>query len=195
MRWYSIVKVQELKLSKEEIKEIKKYFRKLKEKEKQAKKDNIKTYQIIINNTVLDIYSKDGLVTRKKKTKPVKISQDFYNYIEELLNKEEKKLLKEYEFEEATYFYNKTTINIKNNLDLIKDQLVFYPIELDADYTKYNDGYDMNLTVDQKLHIYLYNNKIAYIVDQREETEEKYYAICVNRLYDILTKIYEKSTS
>lgn len=190
-----VVKKQEIKLSSEERKEIIKYFRKIKGKEKQSKKNNKKLYEININNTILEISEKDGLVTRKNKKNAVKISQDLYNYIEELINKDQQELVKKYEFEEASFLYNKTTINIKNNVKLIKDQLVFYPIEIEEDYNNYNNGYEMSLTIDQKLHVYLYNNKIAYIVDQRGETEDKYYAICVNRLYEILYKIYEKSTN
>lgn len=190
-----IIKINELELNKEEINNISKYLKKLQKKEKNKKKNNKKLYELTINKTILDINEKDGLVTRNKKKTPVKINQEFYSYLESLLSNKNKELVKQYSFKEISFYCNKSTINVKNNLELFKDEFVFYPIQLDDNYETYNNGYKVSITVDQKINIYLYDNNIAYIIDKSGENEEKYYAVCVNRLYNIVNDIYTKSTS
>lgn len=183
-----VVQVQTIK--KKDLEQVLKELKKVKKSE--SKKDIVTNYEITLDKVIVKIGDKYGTVTKGKNVTKIKVTDSLISRIEEVVDNNNNGLIKELTTDTATVKLDGASISIKNedNLKYIKKELNYYPITMDADYKKYDEGYKAELQLDNSVKVYLYSNRIGYIVND----EEKTYGIFQEDLLDLLNQIYEVST-
>jgi len=183
-----VVTIQTIK--KKDLDEVLKELKKVKKSE--SKKEVVTNYQINIDKVVINIGEKYGTVTNGKKVTKIKVTDALINRIQEVTENNNDGIIKELTTEAVKVKLDGASITIKNedNLKYIKNDLYYYPIQLDADYKVYDEGYKAELQLDNNIKIYLYSNNIGYVVNG----EEKTYGIFQDDLLDLVNQIYEIST-
>ena len=189
------IEIQELKLSQDKIKKMQPELNKVK-KIKEEKNITEKIYaKLVINKNVnLLIGNKANYLIDGNKTIKISLPTKLFNDIYEQIEKNNKKVLTKIEVKEAILKNTQATIKISNdkNIKLLNKHLN-YPINLETDYKTYNDGYKFELTINSNITLFLYDNKIAYMIDKRKEEEKKNYIIIPDDVYIIAQKLYEAS--
>ena len=190
------IEIQELKLSQDKIKKMQPELNKVK-KIKEEKNITEKIYaKLVINKNVnLLIGNKANYLIDGNKTIKISLPTKLFNDIYEQIEKNNKKVLTKIEVKEAILKNTQATIKISNdkNIKLLNKHLNYYPINLETDYKTYNDGYKFELTINSNITLFLYDNKIAYMIDKRKEEEKKNYIIIPDDVYIIAQKLYEAS--
>ena len=187
-----VVPIQEVSLTKKEIKEIQSILRGTSSIDSSKKEISNYKYEIVINKkTTIYVQQKKGFVTTDNKTNTIIIPNRLHTTIDFILQKNNKKVLKTPEFQDVVLKLEGSSITVKNkdNLKYIKDYISYYPISMDGDYKIYNNGYKAEVILDGKTHIYFYSSKIGYI----QENDAKTFVIFSEDLYDLIHQIYEKS--
>ena len=196
----STLEVQEIKLSKEEIKNLQKEFNKIKKIKKEKISDEIYVEILIDKKSTLFIGNKKSYIKENNSISKISIPTNLFNKIYNIIEKNNKKIQKRIELKEAIIKNDQATITIsnENNKKTLKEKLIYYPINLDIDYNTYQNGYKYELIINNNIEIYLYEGyegKIAYIIDKSEEETKNYYAIFPKNTYTTIQKIYETSNN
>ncbi len=184
-----VVEVQTIKLSNEQIKEVKKYLRRIKEK-KTSKKDLPDRYEVVINDKItIKVNGESSIMNNKV----VQMPKDLVNLLDLYIEDNNKQVLKTIDFKTVLFKLDGSVITVSNkdNIEYIKNSVNYYPITLEADYKTYNNGYSIEMVFDNKIHLYLYkDSNIAYL----DNEGTKSYVILTEELYDLLIDIYKVST-
>lgn len=184
-----VVQIQTIK--KKDLDEVLKELKKVKESKSKKEVDTL--YEIVLDDKVtIKIGKNYGTVIKGKKETKIKIPEALISRIEDVVDNNNNEVIKELTTDTVTAKLDGASINIKNedNLKYIKKYLKYYPITMDADYKKYDEGYKAELILDNNVKVYLYSNRIGYIING----EEKTYGIFQDDVYDLINQIYEVST-
>ena len=187
------VKIQEIKLKDSDLIAVKKALRGIKKNSSQNKNKLVDKYEVVINNDiVLKINNEKSLLKSGKEEIVVKVPSNSLDLFSDYINKNNKKILKSIDFKNIVLKMEGSSITIKNkdNIGYIKDYLLYYPITLEADYKQYENGYKIDMVIDDKTHIYLYNSNIGYLISGDNKT----YILFTEDLYSLLYDIYKVST-
>lgn len=191
-----VVKVEKVSLSKEEIKSIKKHLSRVRESSIKKQSIDVESYQLVINDKIiLHIGDEFGIVENGKKTTNVSISNEVIETIQNITNKNNKKILKKIETENIIVKLEGSSITLKDkdNLKNVQESLTYYPISLKEDYKNYQDGYKIEMILDNNTKVYLYESSIGCIVQKNNEETTNTYAIFTNGTYDLIQNIYKIS--
>ncbi len=185
-----MIEMQTIKLSEQEIKELKKLLKPVKESSK--KKDFSGFAKINLNkDSSILIGEKFGKLENKKETKYITITKSLLKRINELIKNNNDKVLNSLSFEKFVIRKNGAVITLANktNIEIVKEALPYYNINLQEDYSTYDNGYQEIVILDDTTIIYLYNNNIGYI----RNNNENYYVVFPYGLKDEVESIYNKS--
>ena len=184
------IKLQSLKLKKDEIKSFKKAIKGIKEVSVKKKEFDTIGEFVIDKNTSLVVGEKNSKLIKNKKTKYIKNTVLLNNLINNLIKKNNDKILEQFDYEKATIKKDGAIINItnENNNKLIKNALPYYKINQTDDYVTYDGGYQELLIVNDSINIYLYTKNIGYV-----KAEEAYYVIFPYDLEKTVSSIYNVS--
>ena len=191
------IEVQEIKLKGDDLQRIKRAVRKIKNYSSSTSEAIVDQYELIINNdVVVEVGEAKGIVVQGKKSTSVIIPSSTYQEIEKIVDDNNKKVLKTISTDTVTVKLEGASISIQNkdNLKYIKEYLFYYPVSIKEDYKKYDDGYKIEMILDQNVHLYLYNDKIGYLSQKDGETDTSTYVVFTNNMFDLIQKIYETST-
>ncbi|MBP5679164.1 MAG: hypothetical protein J6X28_05020 [Bacilli bacterium] len=191
-----VIEIQEMTLKGAEKKEVQKALSKI-QKDKGSKEIFQDQYEVIINKKItLQVGNGVGYLQEGKKKTKVMIPDSTLETLNEIVGQNKKKVLKDIAFEKAQLKIEGASITVQNkdNIQLLKEALTYYPLTIESDYATYDEGYKAEVILDGTTHIYLYSNKIGYLITKDGETEIKTYVIFINDLYDFIQSIYKVST-
>ena len=191
-----VIEIQEIKLKGSEFDSIQKAIKKVKKSSTKNEELYPVQYKIILNDSItLKIGDGVGDIQKGKTYTPITIPKSTIEAIDEVVSKNNEKVLKTISTETVTVKLEGASITIKNtdNLKYINDYLVYYPIQMTDDYKKYEDGYKIEMILDHDTKVYLYNHQIGYISQKDGETDISTYGVFTNDLYDLIYQIYETS--
>ena len=185
-----IIELQTIKLSNEEMKELKATLKNIKETKKR-KDFQVNAVLIINKDAKLLVGEKIGKLENKKETKYITITNSASKKINDLIEKNNKKVLNHLTFEKFVIRKNGAVITLANetNIKIVKDALPYYKINIQEEYTNYNNGYQEIIILDDSTVIYLYDNNIGYI----RTNEESFYVVFPYNVKEIVESIYNKS--
>ena len=185
------IKIQSIKLSETDIKAIKKDLKSIIEATPKDKNFATTNELEIDKDTQLVIGEKYAKLIKNKKTTYVKIPNSLVKDTNDLIEKNNNKVLEKISYEKGTIKKDGAVINItkEDNIELIKNALPYYRINQTDDYLTYDNGYKELLILNDNINIYLYSSNIGYI-----KTNEPYYVIFPNNLEKVINSIYEVST-
>ena len=185
------IEVQEIKITGNDLKNIKKALRKVKKATSSKSEAIVVNYELIINNNVkLEVGENLGFIKKGKKNTEVTIPTQLLEEIQRIVEKNNKKVLKVINSGAVTAKLEGASISIKNenNLKYINDILEYYTVTITEDYKKYDNGYKIELILDNDCHVYIYS-KVGYI----KQKEESGYVVFTKDLYQLIEDIYNKS--
>ena len=184
------IEVQKTNLSEQEQKKLKKQINKISKKTK--KKDFEVLYKISIDkNNTLYLGKEIGIIQKKNKDTYLEIPASLNEYITELIEKNNEKILTKITFNSFTIKKSGAGITLTNedNIKIVQKALPYYKITLQGDYSSYDNGYQATIYIDDDITIYLYNDNIGYIKNK----DESFYVIFPYNLYEAIDSIYRIS--
>ena len=190
------IEIQKISLKGEELKIIQKELKKIQESSA-SKKDFYYKYEITINKKVTLQVGNDSngyLLEGKKKTQ-VSIPKTTLQKIDAIVEENNEKVISTLSSESFQIKMDGASISLKNpdNIKYIKNSLDYYPITVEHDYHTFQDGYRVELLLDNNIKVYLYDSKIGYILQKDGETDKSTFVIFTDDLYDLVQKIYNVS--
>ncbi len=151
--------------------------------------------EIIINDKItVQISDGVGYVQKGKSKTKVKVPHSCYEEVMKMIDKNNQKVIQNFTAEAVTVKIDGASIAIKNpdNLKYINDSFAYYPVTIDIPYSEYENGYQAEIILNDK-RIYLYKDRIGYIVQKEGEQDTSTYVVFIEDLYDLIQQIYQKS--
>ena len=192
----TVVEVQKIELKGKDLDSFKKELSKVTKSESSSKKEIVPQYEVLINKKVtLQGEDAKGFVVECKKKTRVKLPSSFQNKIQDLMNANNKKILKTIATQNVTFKVDGSIITVKNkdNLKYIQDALVYYPVQIKEDFKAYQGGYKVEVILDNNVKVYLYDNSIGYVLQKEGETDTSTYGVFTEGLEELLKQIHQIS--
>ncbi len=182
------IKIQEIKLDERKASIIKSDLRKITKSDKKTDDFNSKIELLLNDKTVIKINKNEGIINNNS----INIPNSLLNDIDAIIDENNEKILKTNSFESIVLKMNGSSITVKNkdNLDYLKNSLLYYPITLPNDFKTFDNGYKIEVILDNQTHIYLYENtNVGYIQQQESST----FAVFDENFKDIINRIHDIS--
>jgi len=186
------IKIQSLKLKENDIKSIKNSIKGIKEVSLKTKEFPTICELKIDKDTNLIVGEKNAKLIKGKKTTYVKTTKSLLNNINNIIDKNNEKVLEKLTYTNVTIKKDGAVINITNedNKKIIQEAISYYRINQSDDYLSYDGGYKEQVILDDATKIYLYSSNIGYIKGQ-----ESFYVVFPNNLEEAVNSIYQVSIS
>ena len=197
------IEFQEVSLTGDEFKNMKTQLSKIREKKEKSTQETdqlemVDNYEVLVNKKIkLLVGDKYGMVVDGKKKTTVVLSNSFTTQLQKIVDKNNKKVIKTIPTENVFIKMEGASIQIKSksNLKLIQDALSYYPVNINADYKNYDDGYHVEVILDNNVILYLYKDSaLGYLSMKEGENDLSTFVVLQDNLYDLIQQIYETST-
>lgn len=191
-----VLPIQNIKLSGKDLTSFKGQVSKIRENKVKTTTKILHHYNVVINdNVTVEVGDGMGYVLNGKRKKEVIIPNSTMNAILSIIEKNNKKILKNLTTENVTLKLEGSSISVKNedNLKYIKESLSYYPISIKEEYKNYQGGYKVEMVLDNNVKVYFYESGIGYISQKDGETDTSTYAIFIDNVYELAEQIYKVS--
>lgn len=192
----NIVPVQEIKISSSELKVLKKKLKSLKKIDEKIK-DNTYIATLIVNKDYkIYIGEKTGYIENKNDKSSIAIPNSLYNYVYDICSKNDSKIFKNVEISSISVSSNGAKISIQNkkNLDAINKYINYLDVNINDEYSTYNNGYKYTLTINDSQALLLYDNNVGYTNIDCSDGNVKY-VVFKDNFYEVIDTIFKLSVN
>lgn len=190
----AFIKKQKVKLTNSDIRLVKPLLKSVKKNNK--KKEIVGKFEVVVNkDTYLYINEDSSYVVRNKVKENTSFNKELYDVLYYIVSeKQDKKHYKKIDFSNAILKKTGSSIKItnKNNLSLLKKHARYTKIEPNEEDLKTFGDVLLELNLDDKYTISIFNNNLAGIKDIAKN--EFFFAVVDEKLFDTGEAIYTLST-
>lgn len=193
---HTVIEVQEVKITGDELQYLKKNLKTLKEDNTKSSEAILDDYEVIVNKKiVMKVNENIGYVNRDKSNTRVKLPNSILNTIQDIIDRNNEEILESISFENITLKLNGASISVKEkeNIEYLQKYLSYYPISLEENYKTYKDGYDVEIILNPYTRIYLYGSNVGYIFQNEGEIDTSTFVVFPKDLYHLIEQIYNTS--